>query len=226
MIELLVQILPLAIGAALTPSLLALQILTTGTSPWVAKATAVVLGALSAFGIAIAALLIGFAQLPHRSAGRDLVAGLVWCLAAVALIAIAIWLFWPHPHLAERLEASIAQRVDHASVGTFFALAFALSIKDVSSFVLLVPAMHDIAVAEVAWFMQPIAVVLVLVLALSPVLVPPVVRAIGGARADRALERVYRFTMAHQLQIGGAVAVVFAVYLLVIGTGPNGLDLR
>lgn len=222
----LVQIIPLGIGAALTPSLLALQILTTGTSPWRAKAVAVVIGTSSAFGIAMIALLVGFAQLPTRSPGRDVTAGVVWCLAGLAMIAIAIWLFWPHPHLAERLEASIANRVEHASVRAFFVLAFVLSVKDVSSFVLLVPAIHDVAVASLSWPEQAIAVLLVLVLALSPVLVPPVVRLVGGRRTDHALDRIYRFTMTHQLQIGAVVATAFAVYLLVVGTGPNGLAWR
>lgn len=220
------QIIPLGIGAALTPSLLALQILTTGTSPWRAKAVAVVLGTSTAFGIAMIALLVGFAQLPTRDPGRDVTAGIVWCLAGLAMTVIAAWLFWPHPHLAERLEASIAQRVTRASVRTFFVLAFALSVKDVSSFVLLVPAIHDVAVAPLAWPEQALGVLLVLVLALSPVLVPPVVRLVGGRRADRGLDDVYRFTMTHQLQIGAVVAAVFAVYLLAIGTGPNGLAWR
>ena len=226
MFDLLVQILPLGIGAALTPSLLALQILTTGTSPWRAKATAVLLGASSAFAIAMMALLVGFAQLPARAPGRNVTAGVVWCVAGLLLVAIAVWLSWPHPHLAERLERSISQRVDRASVRTFFVLAFALSVKDVSSFVLLVPAIHDIAVAPLLWPEQALAVVLVLMLALSPVIVPPVVRMVGGHRADRALDDVYRFTMTHQLQIGAVVATVFAVYLLAIGTGPNGLAWR
>lgn len=220
------RIIPLGIGAALTPSLLALQILTTGTSPWRAKATAVVLGASSAFGIAMAALLVGFAQLPTRAPGRDVTAGVVWCLAGVALLVITAWLVWPHPHLAERLEASISKRVEHASVRAFFVLAFALSVKDVSSFVLLVPAFHDVAVAPLAWAERAIAAVVVLALALSPVLAPPIVRLLGGRRADRALDAVYRFTMTHQLQIGAVVAMALAVYLLVIGTGPTGLALR
>lgn len=226
MFGLLLQIIPLGVGAALTPSLLALQILTTGTSPWRAKAVAVVLGTSSAFGFAMIALLVGFAQLPTRAPGRDVTTGMVWCLAGVVMIVVAVWLFWPHPHLAERLEASIAKRVERASVRTFFVLAFALSVKDLSSFVLLIPAIHDVSVAPVGLPERALAALLVFVLALSPVLLPPVVRLVGGRRTDRVLDDVYRFTMTHQLQIGAAVAAVFAVYLLVVGTGPNGLAWR
>ena len=54
---LLVQVLPLGIGAAFTPSLVALQILIVGQDPWHRRALAVILGAGSAFGIAGALFL-------------------------------------------------------------------------------------------------------------------------------------------------------------------------
>lgn len=225
MFGLLLQVIPLGIGAALTPSLLGLQILTTSRSPWRARALAVVLGCALAFGVAIGALTLGFAQLPTRHPGRDLTTGLVWLVAGVALAAIAVWLFRPHPGLQKRVEESMTRRMGDARTWTFFTLAFALSIKDVSSFVLLVPATHDIAVSAEPLVVRTVFLVLLFALALSPVLVPPGLRLVLGARADRPMNWIFRAIMDHQLQIAGGVSAAFATYLVWFALGPNGLAL-
>jgi hypothetical protein len=71
--ELLLDVIPLGIGAAFTPSLFAIQLLIVASDPWKVLALAAFFGAASAFGIAVTILLLGFAQLPTSTGGTDIV---------------------------------------------------------------------------------------------------------------------------------------------------------
>ena len=218
--ELLSRVVPLGIGAAFTPSLLALQILIVSGDPWRRRALAVAGGSALAFGIVGLLFFLGFAQLPVRSAAPsspDVVGGLIRLGAAAVLAVASAYLFWPHPALQRRVEAGIKARAARASVLVFFMMAFLLSIKDISSFVMLIPALHDIAVAPVSIVAKAVALVVLYALALFGVLAPPAARLVLGHRANGALQAIYRFTMNNQFRIVGVVCVVMTVYLIVTG---------
>ena len=218
------EVIPLAVGAAFTPSLFALQILTTSAPKWRARSLSFFLGAASAFFLACTLLFLGFSQIPHRHEyGRDVFGGLVWLAAAVVLAGMATWLFLPHPNLAASLEKSLVARIDRAHLATFFGVAFVLSIKDITSFALLVPALHETASAQVNLLFQLATVLVIFVIALMPVILPPAWRMFRGARAAIEMAAIYRFTMDHQLTIVGVIAAVFSIFCASIGLGPNGL---
>ena len=224
MLELIWRIAPLGIGAALTPSLLCLQILMASNTPWKARSLAVFAGAASAFAIACTALLMGVASLPRpHSTGSDPIGGALWLAAGIVLAGVSVYMFMPHPELRAKVEQSMTHRMDKAKTVTFFVLAFALSIKDVSSFALLLPAIHDISSAGIDIFWQLIAVGVLYFLALSPVIVPPLWRLIRGDKATVSLGHLYRFTMDHQFQILATVFGAFALYCIVIGAGASKL---
>ena len=96
-------------------------------------------------------------------------------------------------------------------------MAFLLSIKDISSFVLLIPALHDIAVSPVSLLARIIALVVLYALALIGVLAPPAARLMLGRRANGAMQAIYRFTMDNQFRIVGVVSAVMTIYLVVTG---------
>lgn len=207
----------LGVAAAFTPSLLALQLLVCSGDPWRARARAVALGGAMAFMLVGGLLFFGFAQLPG---GTDLLEGLgsaLRILGGVVLVGFAWWLFRPHPDLSRRVEHDIQGYVARASTVVFWGVAFVLSIKDLSSFVVLAPALHDIATSGYDVIVQALLLVLLYVLALLPVLAPPIVRQVFGHRADAAFQRVYRFAMDHQFQLVGGMAAVIAAYLIVTG---------
>ena len=224
MLETLLRIIPLGIGAAMTPSLFGLQILAAVGQSWVRRTALVIAGSASAFGIACLALYTGFAQLPHRSAtGPNVVQGVLFFIATAVLIGVVIWLFLPHPNLSEKSEVALRRRLASAHGVTFFGLAFVLSIKDVSSFALLVPGLHDIATSGTPPWLQGCLVALLFALALSPTLIPALWQFFRGPRAERLLNRLYGWTMHHQFHIIGFMAGVFAVYCLVMGLGHEGI---
>lgn len=211
------QTILLGVAAALTPSLLALQVMVCSQDPWRRRALAVAVGGSSAFLFVGGLLLLGFTQLPEHSGTASTTMIALRIVAAVVLIVLAVVLFLPHPALQGRLDRDISGYVKRASPWVFLGIAFALSIKDVSSFVMLAPAIHDIAVSGVDLVIEALLLVLLFALALSPVLAPPVARLMFGHRADEAFGSVYRFTLKHQFPIMGAVAAVIGLYLGITG---------
>jgi Sap, sulfolipid-1-addressing protein len=212
----------LGLAAAFTPSLVALQILVCSGDPWRRRALAVAVGGTSAFVLVGGLLLFGFAQLPTGSAHDSAFGSLVRLAAGAVLLMAAVWLFVPHPRIQQRVEQDIRGHVAHASPWVFLGVAFGLSIKDISSFVMMAPALHDIAVSGTDVILQVVLVLVVFALALSPVLAPPLARLVLGHRSDAVFARTYRFTMDHQFQLVGAVALAIGIFLVVTGV----LDLR
>ena len=215
--ETLLYVIPLGIGAAFTPSLLALSILVSGQDQWRKRAAALAAGSILAFGLFGVLIIFGFRKLPLPEVdGSDWFGALVRLLAAAVLAVSAIYLFIPHPVLQKRVESRIQSYVQNSSLVMMFAIAFLLSIKDVSSFVMLVPALHDIAVCP-NFIEAGVALVVLYTLALSPVLAPIAVRLFFDKGSRDPMQKLYRFTMDHQFQIVGFVAVILSAYLAVTG---------
>lgn len=224
-IELLIRVIPLAIGAAFTPSLFGLQLIAASSSRWVPLTVSTALGAAIAFAIAISVLLLGFASLPVSQSGRSPIDGALWLIIGIVLGASATWLLMPHPELAKKSEQRLSSGLAKAKPWTFFGVAFALSIKDVTSFALLIPALHDIAHAPVEWWIKIPTAVVVYLIALIGVVLPPLWRLIRGQKAEQLLNRLYRFTMDHQFKILGVVAVFFALYCVIVALSAEKLGL-
>jgi hypothetical protein len=208
----------LGIAAAFTPSLIALQILIVSGDPWRRRSLAVAVGGSSAFLLVGALLFFGFAQLPDVSDGaQDPVGAWLRVGAGLALIPVAVFLFRPHPQLRARVDTDVTGYAAHASLWVFVGVAFALSIKDLSSFIVLAPALHDIAVADVNAAEQAVLLAVLYAFALSPVLAPPGLRLVFGHRLDGFFAGAYRFTLDHQFQLVGVMAALISAYLLVSG---------
>jgi hypothetical protein len=222
-IELLLRVIPLAIGAAFTPSLFGISLIAATNKRWVACTVGAASGAGLAFAIAVSLLLFGFASLPLDGSHRSPLDGAIWLIVGLILGASATWLFMPHPVLAASAERRLTSDLQKAKPWTFFGVTFALSIKDVTSFALLVPALHDIAQADVGWWFKIPLAVLVYLIALMGVVIPPLWRLIRGEKAEKVLNKLFHFTMVHQFKILGIVAVCFAVYCIVIAVSAGKL---
>lgn len=216
--QLLVQVIPLGIGAAFTPGLFAMQVLVVSGDPWRRRALAVAVGSAAAFILVGALFLLGFTQLDEvTTVIEDDFGAWLRIVSGASLWVGAVYLFRPHPALRQRAEHDISGYVGRASSWVFLGIAFALSIKDVSSFIVLAPALHDIAVAPVNVVEQAVLLLVLYALALSPVLVPPALRLVFGHRMDPVFAMLYRFTMDHQFQLVGSMAAVIGAYLLISG---------
>ena len=217
-VELLIRVMPLAFAAAFTPTLLALQLLVICGERWVRRSIAVAAANAAAFSLVVLVLLAGLAQLPDQGTGhlgpidrwiRGVCGGL--------LLISCVFFLWPHPELSRKARASLESRAARASTWVFFGLAFYFSITDLSSFIVLIPALHDVTVSRVAIELKAVVMVLVMAVALATTWLPPLVRGVLGRRITPFLTKLYTFVMTYQFQIVGVVCLIFGVYLLMTG---------
>ena len=207
--------LPLALGAAVSPVILLLQMvtLTTGTSrlarAWLVAAGAAL--ALAGWGLA-GWLLVN--RLPTPRVGPDATAAAVDLTLALVLVALGIRAVVgrhdpaPAPAAAADDAASAPPRLL-----TAFGLGVAAMASNVTTIVLFLPAVRDIARAEVATLDTVVALVVLFAVTLAPALLPVLAVSLGGAAGRRVLDRVGEFARVHHAAIAAVVSFAFAVYL-------------
>ena len=84
---------------------------------------------------------------------------------------------------------------------------------NLTSLVLYLPALQDLARAGLAAVPLAAMVLLVSLVTLAPSLLPPLALLITGAWGRARLEQLCRWTLAHQGLINGGLCLVFAIYL-------------
>jgi len=212
------EVIPLGIAAAITPGLIALQIIVVSGPKWGGRALAVFLANALAFSIVAGLMLLGLAQLPDAGTGHhDYSFPMIRIIAAVILFLCAIFFLLPHPRLLAKSKAALEGVEGRARPWEFAALAFYFSITDVSSFAVMAPALHDVTVSSANLIIQALFVLLFFVCALMATWTPPAVRVLLGSRAERVLSPIYSFVINRQFQILAAMCAVFGIYLLVTG---------
>ncbi|MCX6431594.1 MAG: GAP family protein [Actinobacteria bacterium] len=217
--SLLALVVPLGIAAAITPTLIALQLLVVaGGGRWRSRSLAVVVANAIAFGIVIALVTFGLAKLPDAgTGGGGGIDAAIRIGAGVVLALSSVWFFLPHAAMAERVRVSLESRQAHASIWVFFVLAFYFGITDLSSFIVLLPALHDITASAIAIEEKAVVWAVVLFLALQATMLPPLVRLAGGQRVVPGLKRSYGWVMRNQFPIVGVVCAAVGVFLGVTG---------
>jgi hypothetical protein len=221
MAALLASVLPLAVGAAISPTLLALQLMVlTGTTRPRARAWAVAAG--SALVLAVFSLL-GLTVLNHLHPAahghRSVRGAVIMFIAAGLLVVMAVRSLLHRPTSAERQKSHTAGRLATAPTYWFVGVGAVGMVVNFSTLVLYLPALHEITRSTGGLGDRVVAFALLFVITLTPVLAPLGVVSVLGARADPALQATHAFVTRHARQIGTVIEVVFAAYLLVRGFG-------
>ncbi len=219
MAALLASVLPLAVGAAISPTLLALQLLVlTGETRPVARAWALCAGAalvLAAFSV------LGLTVLNHLHPGRHGHTSLrdaVILFAAAGLMALlAVRSLHKRPTPAEQQTSRTAGRLQHANTTWFVGVGAIGMLVNFSTLVLFLPALHEITRSSVGDAGRAVALAMLYLVTLLPVLAPVTVVSLLGPRAQPALRATHSFVSDHARQIGTVIEVVFAVYLTLRG---------
>ena len=218
LVPLMLRVLPLALGAALSPIILALQMLTltSGTRRQL-RAWLVALGAAVACGGWVVVGLLVVNRMPHPAHGPDPTSGAARIALALLLVSLgAKALYHRNP------DAPPAQAVDASEDGSAHLLravllGFAAMLSNVSSLVLFLPALHEITHARTDDMAKSIVLGVLILITLLPALVPPLAAAIGGVDARRALDRLSAVIAAHHTTINATICFVFATYLVATG---------
>ena len=201
------DVLPLALGAAVSPMLLVGQMRTlTAPGSGVRQSWAYLAGNALVVVWALVGLGSGGALPSRPAAGADPVSAGVRLVLAAVLLAIGVRALHREP------EAAPTAPGRHSLVRSF-GLGIALMAGNLTSLVLYLPALQDLARAGLAAVPLAAMVLLVSLVTLAPSLLPPLALLITGAWGRARLEQLCRWTLAHQGLINGGLCLVFAIYL-------------
>ena len=224
-------ILPLALGSAVSPLVLVAQILTVTRSGsglragwWFGLGSALVV----ALWIGLA-LVVGHA-LPQPAPGPDPESACLRLVLALVLLGLGLKLLGavPAPIQANAELESPAQegfapgRQDGQTMRRHplrraFGLGLVSMASNLTSLVLVFPAVHDLGRDRLPGLEEALLVGLIALFTLLPSLSPPLVLLVSGAGGRRQLERLNGWTQAHQRQISGGLCLGFGLLLALSG---------
>jgi hypothetical protein len=210
--ELLAKVVPLALGAAVSPMVLTVQIfiLAGKTKPLIRAWVFTVGGALTL----VAYSLLGATILKGGGAERHSVStAIIRLVAAALLLLLAV--------RAARAKATSSQRLfdrlDSASTISFLVVGVLTMIANFSTLVLFLPAIHEILRASVSDADKLLTYVVLLSITMIPALVPVLIATLLGSKADSILGDLNRFVTKYAKQINVGICLLFAVLLLWAG---------
>lgn len=213
--QLITNVLPLVLGAAVSPTVLIVNLLVL-CSPQHARArsAAYTVGAtLALCGLGVVALLVMHPASSSKGAHNPVLAWLD-LVAGCLLLAFGLRAFLTRktPPRPREMKAESGR-----ALGRYFGLGVVMMATNVTSLVLFVPAVKEVVVADVpAWDKVIVAVVgvgIITFVAWAPLAASVLFR----DRADEVLGRLNSFVGKHQKVIAGAVGFAFGVYLAVKG---------
>jgi hypothetical protein len=210
--EVLAQVLPLALGAAVSPVILLVQMatLTSGTAR-LARAWAVAAGtavALTGWGLAGWVLVN---RLPTPRTGPDATAAAVDLALSLVLVALGL------RSLSQRHDPPHTPAAQEPTGGAHVAASFAVGLvamaTNVTTVVLFLPAVRDVARAELSVGGSAAVLAVLLVIVTVAAWLPVLAVTLGGAAGRRLLDRIGQFTSSHHATIAAVVSFGFALYL-------------
>ncbi len=212
---LLASVLPLALGAGVSPTLLALQLLVlAGPADRLARAwslaagSALVLAVYAVCGVTVLRQIHGKSA-PHHSL-RD---ALIELVCAGLLVALALRSCLRYRTAGEHHGSWAATHLTTAPLPWFVGAGAIGMLTNFSTLVLFLPALHQIERAQVSTLARWAVFAVLYVVTLLPVLLPVAAAAILGPRAEPILDRVHTFISRRSRQIGVTIELVFAAYL-------------
>src|SRR5665213_1075926 len=212
--QLLFAVLPLALGAAVSPTLLALQLLVlSGPTHRLARAWALALGAalvLAAFSLLCVTALQHVR--PHH-AHRSATDATILIASGVLLGALAVRSRLRRPTPGEKHTSKTAERMATAATPWFIGVGAFGMVVNFSTLLLVLPAVHEITHSSASSADRVVAFVVLYLIVLLPVVLATVL----GSRADPMLSATHQWVGRNARTIGTVIEALFAVYLLVKG---------
>ena len=218
MSDLLTRVIPLALGAAVSPTVLAAIVLILGGRRAIARGTAFTAG----FATVLALMTVSGLVISHHSdpsAARVRVTHDVYGLLGVVLLALAVISL-----LRSRTNSETGTPVRTSDAGpetgtdrglfAVYVLGFGLMISNLSTILLYLPAMHAVSESTASFDAKVAAVVLAALITSLPATAPLLLRIALPKRSAPIFGAVNRFVTTHQRVITISVETVFGVYLI------------
>ncbi len=214
---LLLQVLPLAIGAAISPTVLTIQILLMSGGPGgLGKAWGLAVGRTAAL-IVISVGGVGLLnRLPDVSTGQpSLSEGVIVLVAGIVLGLMAVK-EWRAPRNPDH-HSRIVARLSRIHPVLLVVVGFGWELVSVSTLALFIPALHLISNAAAPDAVKLVAVIELIAIASLTWVGPPLAVTLYGERARRSLDQIHSWVSAHEHQITLTVTIVFGAALLCWG---------
>lgn len=204
-------VLPLALGAAVSPTLLTIEVLIlSGLRDQRPRAWAFAAGcavALIAYMVALATLARG---LQLQSTDQSTTESAVKLVCALALVALGVRALRRGPSTE---PSAVQRKLAEARPRLYFVAGLAGMATNASSLVLIVPAMHVTVDADITTGQRAAILAFLFVVVLIPVWLPVSLVTVLGHRGDVVIHHLNEFTTAHSRQINAGIAFFFAVWL-------------
>lgn len=218
MSQLPVDVVPLALGAAVSPTLLALQLLVlSGPTHRLARGWSLALGAALVLGAFSFLCLKALQHSQPHHAHKSATDAAVLIASGVLLGALAVRSRIHRPTLEEHHSSKTAERVATAATPWFIGVGALGMVVNFSTLLLVLPAIHEITRSNATTPDKVVAFTVMYLIVLLPVLMPVVFASVMGRRADGPLDVTHQCVGRNARSIGTAIEARFAVYLLVKG---------
>ncbi|MEI8263425.1 MAG: GAP family protein [Actinomycetes bacterium] len=214
MSHLLFQILPLACGAAISPTLLIIAVLSLSSPVHPLKSGwAVAAGSfLALIFYSVLGLLIGSAI--HHQSHRNVDITIAFSASVLlAFLGIRQLVKLSQPATGKTL----ADRLNRTSAKAYFTAGVVVMLSNITSLVLFFPALHEISKSDAGLFSCGIALFILLLFLMLPVIIPVGFVTILGSKAKPGLAKLHTYITKYTVQITVVVEFLFSIYFLVKG---------
>jgi hypothetical protein len=216
-LSLILQVLPLALGAAISPTFLAMQmVILTGDEPRaLRRAWALAAGSMSMLLVLSFGGLSLLSSLPDGGTGKPSypqAAILTIAGTALLVLAAAVWRR-PTSHRQSRLMG----RIVDARPSVLFGIGAARLAVNATTLALYIPALHTITHSTVDIVVKALVFLMLFAITEIAVVGPVLVVTLMGERAKPVLSRIHLAIQKRSRVLTVAVCLVFGLVLLVLG---------
>jgi Sap, sulfolipid-1-addressing protein len=211
--ELLAELAPLVLAAAISPATIGIVVLILATTERpVLRAGAFAAGfALVLLPASVIGLVLLRGARDSLDEGSPLFAWIDISMGAVLLVVTAVSLF------RQGEVGAAEQRVRTASPAAFLVLGLAMMVGNLNTLAVAIPMLHEIAIAEVSSFERGLALALSDLVILLPVVAPIAIVAAAPRASERVLPPIRRAVDRYGVRVGVVVFSAIGLYLLVKG---------
>ncbi|MEZ5186443.1 MAG: GAP family protein [Candidatus Nanopelagicales bacterium] len=220
-LSLLLQVLPLAIGAAISPTFLAMQVvvLTSGASGALRRGWALAVGSMSGL------LLISFGGLSLLSGLPDVQTGkasypeaAILIIGGLALLIIgAVTIRRPPAPIQNQPGEGIMAKVVDARPPVLFGIGFLRLIVNATTLALYIPALHVITQSSNGNVVKALVFVVLFAITEIAVVGPVLAVTLLGERAKPVLTGIHEAIQRHSKQLTVTTCLGFGLLLLALG---------
>lgn len=211
--SLLIGTLPFAAGAAVSPTVLTVVILILASGEHARRrAWLFAAGGTAFIAVFIAICRTLLTQVAGSGNAPDPIDRIIEGVLALALVVLALvpWLRRREPRSGPgRIQRLLSS--DRSSV--YLGLGVAAMALNGSTLLIVLAGSHHITMTDAATDAKVLAALILLIGAVLPLVIPPLIVSIGGHRTDGFLHRLNTFTTAHQRTINTVILSLLAALL-------------